>query len=544
MKKHTEKKCTKKLKKVKIVEKNKEREFVGKNNNYGITLIALVITVIVLLILAGISISMLSGDNSILSNATKARTKTGNAQDEETISLAYLAAVTGKYAESSDMSTTIRTELEKTYGSGKVTVEKDNTTNSYTITITGKGTYKIDENGKVEKQGPTVNYANERIVESSDGTGTAVAAATKTPGDKLYIYFEASVECGTTNISPAVPFEITKNGTYNFTITSTVNGETFTTTKTCTANQYDLRAGIDVGDYVNYTPKTASTTYSKTNLGETYTGSTDNTSDLTRETLKWRVLKKYDDGRLDLIADPTNSTVYFKGATGYNNGVYIMHDICEKLYSNTDHNITARSVSLVDFENNMTDAGRNARDSFDNSGNSPQYGHTNYEKWGSTYSYRYYPNIYASENGSGIDTENGAIKIDGIEVNEKGTLDLSTIGNACKQAKKRLTSKQTYYNIVIDSTNYGDASKVLLQRNTYYWVASRYVNCEFSDAKFGLSRAKKSIMDGWDMRSSGYMVYNDNGSNLRPVVQLGSDVTITPSTTAKSETGTPHTINW
>ena len=71
MKKHTEKKCTKKLKKVKIVEKNKEREFVGKNNNYGITLIALVITVIVLLILAGISISMLSGDNSILSNATK-----------------------------------------------------------------------------------------------------------------------------------------------------------------------------------------------------------------------------------------------------------------------------------------------------------------------------------------------------------------------------------------------------------------------------------------------------------------------------------------
>ena len=42
----------------------------------GITLIALIITIIVLLILAGISISMLSGDNSILSRATTAKEDT------------------------------------------------------------------------------------------------------------------------------------------------------------------------------------------------------------------------------------------------------------------------------------------------------------------------------------------------------------------------------------------------------------------------------------------------------------------------------------
>ena len=42
----------------------------------GITLIALVITIIVLLILAGISISMLSGDNGILQKATDAKTNT------------------------------------------------------------------------------------------------------------------------------------------------------------------------------------------------------------------------------------------------------------------------------------------------------------------------------------------------------------------------------------------------------------------------------------------------------------------------------------
>ena len=49
----------------------------------GITLIALVITIIVLLILAGVSIAMLTGENGILSQAQKAKNETENAQKEE-----------------------------------------------------------------------------------------------------------------------------------------------------------------------------------------------------------------------------------------------------------------------------------------------------------------------------------------------------------------------------------------------------------------------------------------------------------------------------
>ncbi len=45
------------------------------NDNRGITLIALVITIIVLLILAGISISMLTGENGLLTKASDAKTK-------------------------------------------------------------------------------------------------------------------------------------------------------------------------------------------------------------------------------------------------------------------------------------------------------------------------------------------------------------------------------------------------------------------------------------------------------------------------------------
>lgn len=51
--------------------------------NRGITLIALVVTIIVLLILAGISISMLTGQNGILNRASEAKEKTSLSQKQE-----------------------------------------------------------------------------------------------------------------------------------------------------------------------------------------------------------------------------------------------------------------------------------------------------------------------------------------------------------------------------------------------------------------------------------------------------------------------------
>ena len=85
----------------------------------GITLIALVITIIVLLILAGISISMLSGDNSILQKATDAKTNTDNAQIKERVQLAYLAALTGGNGSLTEDS--FKQELIKEFGTSKIT---------------------------------------------------------------------------------------------------------------------------------------------------------------------------------------------------------------------------------------------------------------------------------------------------------------------------------------------------------------------------------------------------------------------------------------
>ena len=55
--------------------------------NKGITLIALVITIIVLLILAGVTIATLTGDNGILTKATQAKEETEEASDIEQIGL-------------------------------------------------------------------------------------------------------------------------------------------------------------------------------------------------------------------------------------------------------------------------------------------------------------------------------------------------------------------------------------------------------------------------------------------------------------------------
>ena len=98
-----------------------------KNSEKAITLIALVITIIVLLILAGISISMLSGDNSILQKATDAKTKTGESQIKEEIGLAWNGVQTEGIVNGWDINKKadeLKKELQKTdTGTTKAKVE-------------------------------------------------------------------------------------------------------------------------------------------------------------------------------------------------------------------------------------------------------------------------------------------------------------------------------------------------------------------------------------------------------------------------------------
>ena len=82
-------------------QKNKERRIykmkqkeIKKLRNKGITLIALVITIIVLLILAGVSIAMLTGENGILTQAQNAKKETERAKIIEEVRLDILGKQT------------------------------------------------------------------------------------------------------------------------------------------------------------------------------------------------------------------------------------------------------------------------------------------------------------------------------------------------------------------------------------------------------------------------------------------------------------------
>ena len=61
-----------------------------KKDIKGITLIALVITIIVLLILAGVSIAMLTGQNGILTQANEASNKTKEAGAKEKVEVEFI----------------------------------------------------------------------------------------------------------------------------------------------------------------------------------------------------------------------------------------------------------------------------------------------------------------------------------------------------------------------------------------------------------------------------------------------------------------------
>lgn len=133
-------------------------------NNKGITLIALVVTIIVLLILAGVSIAMLTGQNGILNRASDAGESTAVANAKEKVTLAINEAITDYYKDTytgSEATTTTLYSASKTAllnlnnveeSGATIKVEETGTeTKTTTVTISYKGATKatgsLDSNG-------------------------------------------------------------------------------------------------------------------------------------------------------------------------------------------------------------------------------------------------------------------------------------------------------------------------------------------------------------------------------------------------------------
>ena len=137
----------------------------------GITLIALVITIIVLLILAGVTIATLTGDNGILKQADKAKTETTMGEEKEAIGLAYNGAKTEKLGgaiTAGDLNTQFTKNGIKATASGEGTIKVDfETGRSYTLDAHGKIEEWIDI-AKYVKVGDFVDY--NPTITTKDGT--------------------------------------------------------------------------------------------------------------------------------------------------------------------------------------------------------------------------------------------------------------------------------------------------------------------------------------------------------------------------------------
>ena len=111
----------------------------------GITLIALVITIIVLLILAGVSIAMLTGNNGILTQAQNASEQTEVGAEKEAISLAYIGATANKEGNGA----VTDTDMDDQFGLNGTKADAEGTSPIIVTFDESNRQYMIDENGNI-----------------------------------------------------------------------------------------------------------------------------------------------------------------------------------------------------------------------------------------------------------------------------------------------------------------------------------------------------------------------------------------------------------
>ena len=227
----------------------------------GITLVALVVTIVVLLILAGVSINAVLGDNGIIKKANQAASVTKEAEVKEAINRTILEFyLTNDYETLEDFLKAKVTEGKidsvTKNADGTLTVKKGN----YSVTVENKtnssgGSSSGGSTGG-ETQTPEITIGEAKVVANSDGTGSAITDANSVYlGNTLYITFSHSITGGTTTVDKTIPYAVTANGTYTFTVTGTVNGKSYTKNVSVTVNQFKDVYELTYSDGIVYMPE-------------------------------------------------------------------------------------------------------------------------------------------------------------------------------------------------------------------------------------------------------------------------------------------------
>ena len=259
-----------------------------------------------------------------------------------------------------------------------------------------------------------------------------------------------------------------------------------------------------MGDIVSYTSDTPSIGY---DLTAAKNGRGDQTIDNTYDPTTWKIMEVDENGNImKLFGVPSNSQnkINFYGSTGYNNGVYLLNDICKSRYGNASLGATARSLNIEDIESKMNETGIAARDAYVKT---TKYGTT--KKY--TGSNAQYPAIYSQEKYSGVDVSdvNDGTQVIVGEVDEEAKAKLNPNGKSIsenvyidsttdtKKMATNLTCTQTFYGFSdIPSSYFDDINfyNTIFRTEVYFWLASRYVTCGSSKASFGLRTAGNKLL--------------------------------------------------
>lgn len=279
-------------------------------------------------------------------------------------------------------------------------------------------------------------------------------------------------------------------------------------------NEENENDEVNIGDYVNYTYDDAN----DYQLSSSISGYTKDQIITQTKSLSWRVLDINADGSINIIStEDTDDEVYLNGIIGYNNGIFLLNDICDKQYSNKKLGAKSRNLNLEDIEKYLDES---SYESYENISNI---------KYGSTSVITgYYPTIYKMQNGSGIDSS--VIKTDGISESENYYTSDNLVNNNKdahgKTLDNKYTATQTFYYLNSDKVSEYFDNKILYDTlfvDGEYWLSTRYVNISADQAVFGIRSINTKSITGNDIVGSSGMNYGDK-KKLRPVVTINSNI--------------------
>ena len=133
--------------------------------NKGITLLALVITIVVLLILAGITIGALSGNNSIIDQAGNAKISAEIADEKEIVEMSAVQAM-GDSKNGDIKEEYLRNHLVKNAGGRSFELIEDD---GAFVVVFSERSYKVDDEGNVEKYEVILDNTPGDIAKDKDG---------------------------------------------------------------------------------------------------------------------------------------------------------------------------------------------------------------------------------------------------------------------------------------------------------------------------------------------------------------------------------------